>query len=134
MSSTDSSSKNNEAKGPRSSVALVAGTMALLIILVWALRPAKLPYQPAPLHPQPSGCPRIEGDFAPSDLTEVPGVSLEGISKEAANRVLFRLNMEPCPCGCKTSIAACRFSHPQCEICKDLARKIVAQERGDAQP
>jgi len=69
----------------------------------------------------------------PSNYTEVPGVSLDSLSREQKNRVLFRLNMEPCPCGCNLSIAACRVNHPQCEACKDLVQKAVAEVQGSEQ-
>jgi hypothetical protein len=136
MSSTESNSSDPEAKraapGPsRSSVGLVVVTMALLAALVWALTPGRPAFEPAPLHPPPRGCPKYISEFTPTNYTEVPGVSLDGLSKEQKNRALFRLNMEPCPCGCNLSIAACRANHPQCEACKDLAQKIVAEERGE---
>jgi hypothetical protein len=112
-------------------VGLVVVTMALLAALVWALTPGQPAFEPAPLRPLPAGCPKNIREFTPTNYTEVPGVSLEGLTKEQKNRVLFRLNMEPCPCGCNVSIAACRVNHPQCEACKDLAQKIVAEERGE---
>jgi hypothetical protein len=59
----------------------------------------------------------------------VPHVALDSLSKEQRNRVLLRLNLEPCPCGCNLSIAACLIDHPDCGTCKELAQKIVAEER-----
>ena len=115
---------------PRSSAGLVALSLILLAGLVWAMAPARAKFQPAPLRPVPAGCPQSTPDFVPSDVTEVPGVDLNSLSKTQQNHVLFRLNMEPCPCSCKTSIAACRISHPTCPLCKDLVEKIVAEERG----
>lgn len=117
-----------EAK-PRSSVALLAVSLVLLAALVWAMAPGRAKYQPAPLRPVPAGCPQVLTDFVPSDATEIPGVDLSSFSKVARNHILYRLNMEPCPCSCNTSIASCRLNHPNCPVCKDLVGKIVAEER-----
>ena len=115
---------------PRSSAGLVALSLILLAGLVWAMAPARAKFQPAPLRPAPAGCPQTAPDFVPSDATGVPGVDLSSLSKAQRNHVLYRLNMEPCPCGCNTSIAACRINHPTCPLCKDLVEKIVAEESG----
>lgn len=137
MSSTDSNSNEpapeNAASGPSpGSVALVAATLVLLGALVWALRPARPPVAPAPLRPVPAaGCPQLGGEFVPSNYTEVPGAPLDSLSAEQRKRVLLRLNAEPCPCGCKMSVVACRINHPQCEACRDLVQKIIAEEQGE---
>jgi hypothetical protein len=107
----------------------LALSLILLAGLVWAMAPVRARFTPAPLRRPPAGCPQTTPDFVPSDATEVPGVDLSSLSKAQRNHVLFRLNMEPCPCGCNTSIAACRINHPTCPLCKDLAEKIVAEER-----
>lgn len=135
MSSNESNSNSApppappEAK-PRSSVGLVALSLILLAGLVWAMAPARAKFQPAPLRPEPAGCPQTTPAFVPSDATEIPGVDLRSLSPAQRNHVLFRLNMEPCPCGCNTSIAACRISHPTCPLGHDLVEKIVAEESG----
>lgn len=113
---------------PRSSAGLVALSLILLAGLVWAMAPGRARFAPAPLRPVPAGCPQGVSEFVPSDATEVPGVDLSSLSTTQRNHVLYRLNMEPCPCGCNTSIATCRISHPTCPICKDLVEKIVAEE------
>jgi hypothetical protein len=104
-------------------------TLVLLAGLVWALAPGRAKFAPAPLRPTIAGCPKYTPDFVPSDATEIPGVDLSSLSKTQRNRVLYRLNMEPCPCGCNSSIAACRISHPACPLCKGLVEKIIAEER-----
>ena len=114
---------------PRNSAVLVLLSLILLAGLVWAMAPARARFQPAPLRPVPAGCPRTAPDFVPSDATEVPGVDLSSLPQAQRNHVLYRLNMEPCPCGCNTSIAACRINHPTCPLCKDLVERIVAEER-----
>lgn len=114
----------------RSAVAWVAVTLGLLAALVWGLAPAKLSLKPAPIHLQSAGCEKILGDFVPSDYTDIPELKLEGVSSPQKNRVLLRLNMEPCSCGCNVSIASCLRNHPDCQTCKDLAQKILADERG----
>src|SRR5208337_2787019 len=113
---------------PRSSAGLVALSLILLAGLVWAMAPARAKFEPAPLRPTPAGCPQTAADFVPSDATEVPGVNWSLLSKAQRNHVLYRLNMEPCPCSCNSSIAACRINHPTCPLCKDLVEKIVAEE------
>ena len=70
-----------------------------------------------------AGLPQTAPDFVPSDATEIPGVDLSSLSAAQRNHVLFRLNMEPCPCGCNTSIAACRISHPACPLARTWWRK-----------
>ncbi len=119
---------------PQSSRVLVLLTLGLLGALVWAMAPARLKIEPAPLRPAPNECPKNIPDFIPSDVTEAPGVDLKSFSNQQRNHILFRLNMEPCPCGCNLSIAACRISHAACPLCKGLVEKIVAEEsRGGSQ-
>jgi hypothetical protein len=134
--SSDESNSNSSAPPaapqgkPYSSAGLVALSVALLAGLVWAMAPTRARFQPAPLRPPPAGCPQAVPDFVPSDATEVPDVDLSSLSKAQRNHVLYRLNMEPCPCGCNTSIAACRIKHPTCPLGKDLVEKIVTEESG----
>lgn len=112
-------------------MALVAVTLALLAALVWALNPSRPGLKPAPLRPQPLGCPRSAQEFTPTNITELPDLASTTLSEDQKYRALFRLNMEPCPCGCGMSVAACRLSHPTCETSKELARKIVAEVEGE---
>lgn len=135
MSSSESNSNSASSPPaspgkPHSSVGLVALGLILLAGLVWAMAPGRAKYAPAPLRPVPAGCPQNVPDFVPSDATEVPTVDLSSLSNAQKNHVLYRLNMEPCPCGCKTSIDACRISHPTCPVSKNLVEKIVAEEPG----
>jgi hypothetical protein len=104
-------------------------TLAVLAAFVWALRPDQPHVKPAPLRPQDAPCPPLEGQFTPTNLTELPGLELASLSKERRNHVLLRLNMEPCPCGCNTSLAYCLVRHARCGKCKELAQKIIAEER-----
>ena len=113
----------------RSSVGLVALSLILLAGLVWAMAPGRAKFAPAPLRPVRPGCPLKAPDFVPSDATEISGVDLSPLPSAQRNRVLFRMNMEPCPCGCNNSIAACRINHPNCPVGKELVEKIVAEEK-----
>lgn len=137
MSSTESNSNSPppspppEAQ-PHSSVAVVALTLVLLAVLVWAMAPPQSRLKPAPLRPVPSGCPITLPAFVPSDATEVPGADLTGFTKAHRNHVLFRLNMEPCACGCNASVAVCRVGHPACPLAKGLVDSILAEERQDS--
>jgi hypothetical protein len=135
MSSNDSSSNNTPPPAhsngrPRNSAGMVALSLILLAGLVWAMAPARAKFHPAPLRPAPAGCPQALPEFVPTDSTGIPGVDWSSLSKAQRNHVLYRLNMEPCPCSCNTSIAACRIGHPTCPLGKDLVEKIVAEESG----
>src|SRR5208283_2564432 len=85
---------------PRNATGLVALSLVLLAGLVWAMAPTRGRFQPAPLGPVPEGCPQTTSDFVPSDATEIAGVNLSLLAKAQRNHLLYRLNMEPCPCGC----------------------------------
>jgi hypothetical protein len=113
---------------PRRAIASVVVTMALLAALVWAFRPLASNFVPAPLQPVPKGCPPGPQEFVPSNLIALPDLPLDKLPAKIKNRVLLRLNMEPCTCGCARSIAACLASDPPCETAKELARKILAEE------
>ena len=113
---------------PRRAVASVVVTMALLAALVWAFRPLASNFAPAPLQPVSKGCPRTSQEFVPSNLTALPALPLDKLPAKVKNRVLLRLNMEPCTCGCARSIATCLASDPPCETARELAKKILAEE------
>jgi len=137
MSSEESNSNNPQppaapAGKPQSSVGLVVLCLVAMAVLVWALAPGRGRFQPAPLRQVPTDCPRTVADFVPSDVTDFPFVDLHALPPAQRNHVLFRLNMEPCPCGCNTSIAICRGAHANCPVCRGLADKIVADEQGAA--
>jgi hypothetical protein len=104
-------------------------TLAVLAVFVWALKPDNPNVRPAPLRPPDAACPESGGQFTPTNLTELPGLELASLSKERRNHALLRLNMEPCPCGCNTSLAYCLVSHARCGKCRELAQKIIAEER-----
>ena len=106
----------------------------MLAALVWALKPDRPNVKPAPLHPPDAACPKLDVEFTPTNFTELPGLELDSLSKERRNYALLRLNMEPCPCGCNTSIAFCLVNHPRCGECKELAQKIIAEERAGQHP
>ena len=130
----DTTSPNEPVSTPppdpsRGSVIYLLIILGALAALVWALRPSRLNLRPAPLRPQDAACPHLDGQFTPTNFTEVPGLDLASLSKERRNHILLRLNMELCPCGCNSSIAYCLVSHPRCGRCKELAQKIIAEER-----
>ena len=118
----------------RGAVIYLFVTMAVLAAFVWALRPNRPNVKPAPLRPEDAACPQLDGEFTPTNFTGLPGLELDSLSKGRRNHLLLRLNMEPCPCGCNTSIAYCLLSHARCEKCKELAQKIIAEERDGQQP
>jgi len=118
----------------RGTVIYLLATLAVLAAFVWALRPDRPNVKPAPLRPPDAACPQLGGQFTPTNLTELPGLELASLSKERRNHVLLRLNMEPCPCGCNTSLAYCLVSHARCGKCKELAQKIISEEREGEAP
>jgi len=139
MSSSESNSSDQGVPAPPPRPSGTSLTMAVLVIavlaaLVWALRPEQARFSPAPLHLLPPGCPKVVAEFVPTNLTEVPGVSLASLTPAQKYRVLFQLNMKPCPCGCNVSIAACLLNHPQCKVAKAAAESIISQERGEGAP
>jgi len=105
--------------------------LAALAGLVWALRPERPKVAPAPLRPASPACPVLGGQFTPTNITELPGLDLASLSKERRNHALLRLNLEPCPCGCNSSIAHCLVSHARCGKCRELAQEIIAEERAE---
>jgi hypothetical protein len=111
---------------------MVAVTLSLLAALAWALTPDRRDFKPAPLEPPPKGCPKVQRAFIPSNVTEILDPSLAGLTPAQKNRALYRMNMEPCPCGCSLSIAACRVNNPDCEVSKTLAEKIIAEVKAES--
>lgn len=113
---------------------LVGVTLALLTALVWALNPTQPGFTPAPLRPQPPGCPKISREFMPTNITDLPDLPLQALSREQKNWALLRMNLEPCPCGCGLSLAACRVNNSTCEISSKLAKQIVVDVKGETPP
>ena len=113
---------------------MVVVTLGLLAALVWALRPPAVHFTPAPLGPPPADCPKIARDFVPTNITGLPGPLLDGLTPQQKMRALYRLNMEPCPCGCNSSIAYCLITYPRCEVSRKLAEKIVAEVKSAKAP
>lgn len=109
-------------------------TLALLALLVWGLIPRQPKLKPAPLEPPRSLCATSTSDFVPSNLTRIPAISLDKLPEPTRNRVLLRLNMEPCSCGCKQSLAVCRAGNPSCPVSPQAADAIVKQETAETPP
>jgi|SRR5579859_1967346 len=113
----------------RGGSALSAGLIiGLLALLVWGLSPRRVAVKPAPLEPVTTSCPTSQADFVPSNLTEVPGYPLGGLSASVKNRILLRLNMEPCTCGCAQSFAACRTGNPRCTVSPQAIDSVIKEE------
>jgi hypothetical protein len=100
---------------------------ALLIALVWALNPPQPRLTPASLHPLPPGCPKFDRAFVPTNITGVLDPPTDPLPEKVKYRVLYRLNMEACSCGCMQSIAACRSSNRDCQASLQRAKEIVDQ-------
>ncbi len=132
MSSSTDTQPSRPARPSRGAVAAVVVTIGLLAALSWAIAPRRVHFTPAPLEPLPVDCPKVAREFVPSNVTEILDPPLTGLSAAQKNRALYRMNMEPCTCGCGLSVAACRVEHPACETSKHLARKIVAEIPAEA--
>ncbi len=119
-----------------STVILILVILVLLGALVWSLNPRQPKLAPAPLRPVTSGCLKLGREFVPSNITEIPqwqaspaksadAMAFTGLSHDQKERVLLGLNTEPCTCGCKLSIAACRVNEPDCGNSGFDARRIL---------
>jgi len=111
----------------RRSGLLVAIMFALLGALVWALNPPQPRLTPAPLHPLPPGCAKFGRAFVPTNITGVLDPPTDSLPENVKYRVLYRLNMEACSCGCMQSVAACRVSNRDCQASLQRAKEIVGQ-------
>jgi hypothetical protein len=136
---SDKTSPNEPGPAPppdssRGAMVYLLVALGALAAFVWALRPERPNLKPAPLRPPAAACPQLDGQFTPTNFTELPGLELASLSKERRNHVLLRLNMEPCPCGCNSSIAYCLVNHARCGRCKELAQQIIAEEREGETP
>src|SRR5579863_1118445 len=125
---TESSAPKPQVKPP-SSGALVVLSLILLAALVWAMSPGRPRFSPAPLRETPSGCAAKASDFVPTDVTDIPGIDWTQFTTAQKNHLLYRLNMEPCPCGCNNSVAGCLRGHVTCPTVKGLVDKMVMEEK-----
>ena len=62
--------------------------------------------------------------------TEIPGVSLSGLTAEQKGKVLSRLNTDKCTCGCDLTLAQCRINDPSCKVSLPLAQKVAKDAAG----
>jgi hypothetical protein len=130
--STDPGAAPPPAGPTREAIATVVVTIALLAAFVWYIRPPRADFKPAPLQALPEDCPKVNRPFVPSNITDLPGPPLAGLDAQQRLRAIYRLNFEPCPCGCNQSIAECLANHPQCKVCRNLAEKVGAEVREKA--
>ena len=129
------SDANGQGTTPQSSLGraglLAAIMLALLGALVWALNPSQPRLTPAPLRAVPSGCPKFSRAFVPANVTSVPKPPTDTLPENVRYRVLYRLNMEACSCGCTQSVAACRVSNRDCQMSLQRAKEIVIEGRAE---
>lgn len=127
---SDRSSTDSRTGPSKISLAALAIALGLLVALVASLYPPHPKLKPAPLEAYPSGCLKLRHNFTPTNITEVPDLSGNKLSAPVQNRVLLRVNMEPCSCGCNHSIADCRLTNPSCETSRKLIQQEVAAGKG----
>jgi hypothetical protein len=122
-------------------VAPALAVIGLLAVLVWQLNPRQPRIEPAPLQPVPSGCLKTPRSFVPSNITEIPqwragssrrqtagaadAAVFGSLPKDQKERALLRANTEPCSCGCKLGVAACRVNEPECDVSAKEAARIL---------
>jgi hypothetical protein len=112
--------------GPtRTSVAVIAVTMALLALLVWFLNPRQPNFKPAPLEPPSPVCKNPGREFVPSNVTAVSDPGLERLPVDRKNAAIRGLNTTACTCGCQLSVVYCRGMNPACDTSKQMLGKIV---------
>jgi hypothetical protein len=99
--------------------------LALLGALVWTLHPSQPHLTPTGLHPLPPGCPKFSRAFVPANVTIVLDPPTDTLPENMKYKVLYRLNMEACSCGCIESVAACRVSNRDCQTSLQRAKEIV---------
>ena len=115
MFSNQSTNPNPAGAGPgRRNWTIVAVVFAALLAFVYAIAPSRFHQRPAPLQPVATGCPKTAQLFVPTNITGDIDAALKNLDETDKYRVLLRLNMTPCNCGCLLSAAACRVQHPDC--------------------
>jgi hypothetical protein len=132
---SDSTDPGGQASGTgptKEAIATVVVTIGLLVGLVWYIRPPRAHFTPAPLQALPDDCPKVDRPFVPSNITDLPGQPVVGLDPQQRLRALYRMNFEPCPCGCNQSIAECLVNHPQCKVCRNLAAGILEKAKSEA--
>jgi hypothetical protein len=119
--------------GPtREAIATVVVTIALLAAFVWYIRPPRADFKPAPLQALPEDCPKVNRAFVPSNITDLPFSAISSLEPQQRLRAHYRMNFEPCTCGCNQSIAECLANHPQCKVCPALAAAIIEKVKTES--
>lgn len=76
----------------------------------------------------PASSARPEGSS--SRYETIPGIDLASLDPAARERVVERLNSEPCTCGCQDdTVARCCNEDTSCKVAPRLAQAIVDEER-----
>jgi thiol-disulfide isomerase/thioredoxin len=65
------------------------------------------------------------GQIFLKNATELPGVDFAGLTPAERKEALKIMNSQICTCGCKLTIAECRFDEGYCPVSKQLAAEIV---------
>jgi len=121
--------------GPtRTSVAVIAVSLALLALLVWYLNPRQPDFKPAPLEPPSAVCRNPGRQFVPSNLITVHNSDLERLPAKMKTATLVRLNTTACTCGCQLSVVFCRAMNSACETSKRMMEKMVSEASAPPAP
>jgi thiol-disulfide isomerase/thioredoxin len=74
-----------------------------------------------------------DGQIFLKNATELPGVDFTGLTPAQRKEALKIMNSQTCTCGCKLTIAECRFDEGSCPVSQQLAAEIVRKIRLAAQ-
>jgi hypothetical protein len=91
-------------------------------------------FVPAPFDPVGPDCPKTSRVFVPTNATEVPDLPSSDVPPKERDRMIFRANMEACPCGCQLSLAACRMNYAACTRSAEQLKKVVAEALEKSSP
>jgi len=73
------------------------------------------------------------GEIFLKNATELPDVDFTGLSAAQRKEALKIMNSQMCTCGCKLTIAECRFDEKTCPVSKQLAAEIVRKIKLEGQ-
>jgi hypothetical protein len=111
-----------------------AAALAALAVFAFWLNFPQPHFVPAPLDPVGPDCPKTSRVFIPTNATEIPDLPSSGVSPKEKDQMIFRANMEACPCGCQLSLAACRINYSACTHSAERLKKVVAETMAETVP
>jgi hypothetical protein len=133
-SNQERSSQAGQARVASRSVTPVVLSIGALAALVWAISPGRFRLSPAPLKPPPPACTPASREFIPSNFTGLADPAVDQLPDRLKYPVLYRLNTMACRCGCRQSVASCRFNFRQCRTSSLQEENTMAEVKRSQQP